>query len=365
MLLTRLTSSPYFYTVLCIAVVLLAAFNILEVLFLLVHKRRLEKNEERKELLKHRISTAIITVTDPAQVLPVPLDYTDYEAYSEAASSIIESFQGEIAGRATQLVYKLGIDLYFQRRCRNRTWFKRAHAIDILSALKLEKNRNFFADIFGDETSDEVKYRIIYGFSLIACDQEYIYSIARLISGLPYLTAKYTEDIFFNVITSLKSFGRENEFRSFLKRIMEDPDILIKVKCDCLSACNAAAFEEVGPVIMEYYRAFQDKPEIIIACIKSLVRMGKFDILPETLRHKDWRVRLTALKYAHLCNSGVIPDLGGLLHDSNYHIRINAALALSRIGDEGRAILRGALSSQDKFAADAARYALAGAGAAL
>ena len=161
MFLTRLTSSQYFYTVLYTAVFLLAAFNIFGVIIILAHKRRREKAETKKELLKHRISTAIITVTDPAEVLPKPLSSIDFEAYSEAVSSIIESFEGEIAERATQLIYKFEIDIYYKGLSRDQIWFKRAHAIDQLSSLKLQKSREFFLAVFKSETSNEVKYRIL------------------------------------------------------------------------------------------------------------------------------------------------------------------------------------------------------------
>ena len=54
----------------------------------------------------------------------------------------------------------------------------------------------------------------------------------------------------------------------------------------------------------------------------------------------------------------VLPTLKTLLHDPIYHIRLNAALALSKLGDRGLETLRGEKTSPDKFAADVARYAL-------
>ena len=360
MFLTSITSSPYFYTLLYLAILLLAAFNIFGVVLILAYKRRREKAEEKKELFKHRISTAIITVTDPAEVLQRPLDSTDYDAYCEAASSIIESFEGEIAERATQLIYKFEVDSYYKRLSRAAVWFKRAHAVDKLSSLKLKKNRDFFSAIFRSETTNEVKYRILYGLSLLTRDREDIYALAKLLSSLPYLTAKYTEDVFFNITTALKSFGKEEEFGFFLEQIMADAGILTRVKRDCLSACPAS--ERGGLIVRTYYAAFQDDPETIIVCIKTLARLGDFTLLPEVLRHKEWRVRLTALKYAHLCASDILQDLKIMLHDRNYHIRLNAALALSRLGVPGLEILKEEILSQDKFAADAAKYALDEAG---
>lgn len=404
MFLTSLTSSPHFYTFLYISVFFLAAFNICGILVLLLHKHRLENIEARMEVLKRRITTAIIDVTDPAEVLSAPLSHTDYEAYSEAASSIIENFEGEIAERAEQLIYKFKVPDYFRTLCRNHVWFKRAHAVDTLARLKLKKNREFFLAIFRSETSAEVKYRIIYGLSLLASNREHLLSIAGLLSSLPYLTAKYTEDVFFNTIISLRNCGHQEEFDFFLEAIRTDRSIPAKVKHDCLSACHVAGYEESARVIKEYYGTFTDEPEIVIACIKVLAGMGDLTLLPEALQNKDWRIKLTALKYAHLCkpdiqpndrtllhdpayhfsvlpdilknkdwktrlaalkqahlgNSEVLQKLRPMLHDANYHIRINAALALSRMGVRGMEILRDETTSPDKFASDVSRYVLGG-----
>ena len=409
MFLTHLTSSPHFYTYLYIAILLLAALNVFEVVFLLLHKLRREKAEAKKEALKRRIAAAIITVAEPAGTLPEPKTLMEYEAYSETAASIIESFDGEIAGRASRLISIFGIDSYYRSLLNSRIWFKRAHAIDSLSSLKLEKNREFFNAVFESETSKEVKYRIIYGLSLLVRTTGDIYLLSKMLAALPYLTAKYTEDIFFNILTVFKNAGREEEFGLFLRQIMTDLEIPVKMKRDCLSACHAAGCERSGVIVREYYKAFLDEPEVVIACIRTLVGLGDFDILKETLRHKDWRVRLAALKYAHLGNPDIRPDHETLLHnpdfhfavlpgvlrhkdwrarltnlkhahlhsseilrelkpllrDPNYHIRLNSALALSRFGAPGLEILREEAASTDKYAAAAAKYALDGAGAAL
>ncbi len=402
MSLTHLTSSQYFYPALYLAVCLMAAFNAAEIFFLLYHKRRLEKNEAKKEQLKRTILTATVSDGDAAKSLPKPRDTTEYESYGEATSSIIESFEGEIAERASRLIREFGIDQYYKDLSRNQVWYKRAHAIDMLSSLKLKQNREFFLSVFKGETSDTVKYRILYGLSLLVRDREDVSAISRMLSSLPYLTPKYTEDVFFNAIGALKNAGREDDFGLYLKQAMTDNGIGKAVKRDCLSACHIAGCERAGPIVREYYKAFQDEPEIIIACIKTLITVGDFSLLPEVLRHKDWRVRLRALKYAHLSNSDIKPDsktllhnpeyhfsvlpgilrhkdwrvrladlrtahlhnseilreIKPMLHDPNYHLRINAALALSRLGARGIEILQGERDSADKFAASAAKYAL-------
>lgn len=358
MVLTSLTSSNHYYTVIYAAIALLAAFNIFEIVFLIAHKRRKEREEKEKELLKHSVATALITEDDPSISLPEPERDIQFEAYAEAAASVIDSFEGEVATRATRLIIEMNVDLYFRRLYGHRLWYKRSHAVDVLAALKLKSNREFFSAVFLMEESPDVKYRIIYGLSTLVRDQADLLEISGMISSLPYMTSKYNEDIFFNAITALKLAGKEEEFGSFLRGIMNDDGIRTLVKRDCLSACRLAACEKAAPLVKDYFAAFGHEPEILIACIRTLVSMGEISLLPEALRHNDWRVRLAALKHAHLCGPEALPEMVAMLRHKNYHVRLNAALALAKHGPEGLAALREASVSQDKFAADAARFAL-------
>jgi DNA-binding Lrp family transcriptional regulator len=339
-------------------VLLLAAFNAAEIIYLFIHKANVEKDEKRKEELKHRAATAIITVTDPTAVLKRPAEELEYSAYSEAVASVIESFEGEVAGRAAGIITAFGIDSYYRNLARGPVWYKRASAIDILSSFKLKENREFFLGVFRSETSNTVKYRVLYGLSLLVRDLNDIDQVAKMLSSLPYLTAKYTEDIFFNIITAVKLAGKEDEFGLFMTRSMKDPGVRLLLKRDALSACYYASCERAMPIVKAYYDFFPDEPEILVACIKSLVRMGDFSITRGALKHKDWRVRLTAVKYAQLGGTEILPDLEAMLRDRNYHLRVNAAIALTKMNAQGMKILRAEAASKDKYAADAASYAL-------
>lgn len=352
------TQSPHFYDYVTAAVLLLGAFNVAEVLFLLWNKARVERAEVKRQELKRLASTALITATDPAALLPRPATEEEFAAYSEAIASVLDSFEGEIAVKAAELISDLGIDAHYRGLARHRVWYKRGNAIDILSSFRLKSNREFFLAVFRSETSLDVRYRIIYGLSRLAREHADIRVLARLLSGLPYLTAKYTEDVFYNIITALKASGGEAEFGIFMREIMHDKTVLNLVKRDCLTACYAASCEKGRGLLREYYAAFPGEPEILMAAVKALARIGDFSVTPAALRHPDWRVRLAALKYAHLCCMDMLPEIRALLRDPSYHVRLNAALALSKGGDKGRAALREEAAGPDPFAASTAAYAL-------
>jgi hypothetical protein len=357
-LLETFTQSPRFYDYVTLAVIFLAAMNVAEIFFLLWNKSKVERSEVKRQELKRLASTALITATEPADLLPRPATEDEFAAYSEAIASVLDSFEGEVAEKACRLITQLGIDAHYRALARHRTWYKRGNAIDILSSFRLKSNREFFLAVFRSEESADVKYRIIYGLSRLTREHADILTLARMLSGLPYLTAKYTEDIFYNIITALKAEGKETEFGLFMKGILHDGTVLTMVKRDCLTACFAASCERGRATLKEYYAAFPHEPEILMAAIKALARIGDFSLMPEAMKNPDWRVRMAALKYAHLCCGDMLPEIRELLRDQNYHVRLNAALALAKAGDTGRAVLKAESGGADKFAAQAAAYAL-------
>jgi len=357
-LLEHLTASPLFYDYLGCAVLLLAALNAAQILYLLWNKARVERAERRKDRLRRLTIAAIMTSPVPADSLRQPADEEEYEACSESIAGVLDNFEGEIAERASDLLRRFDISGHYRKMAGSGRWYRRCNAIDILSVFKLEENREFLLDLFEKEKVKEVRYRILRALSLIVRGHDDITGLEFRLSALPYLTPKYTEDLFYNAVTSLKTAGREEEFGFFMRQIMRDDRVLTLVKRDCLTACHAAACEDARALFRDYYAAYPEEPEILAACVKALARTGDLSLLPDALRHPHWLVRLAALKSAHFCREGLAEEISALLSDPNYHIRLNAALALAKAGERGRAALRAAASSGDRFAAETAAYAL-------
>jgi len=180
-LLQTITSSDHFYDYVTLAVIFLACFNAAEVLFLLYNKTKIERSERKRQNLKRLASTALITATNPADLLPKPETEDEFAAYSEAIASVLDSFEGEVAEKASRLLTGLGIDTHYRRLARHRTWYKRGNAIDILSSFRLRANKEFFLAVFRSEPTAEVKYRILYGLSRLVRGHEEIKELARLL----------------------------------------------------------------------------------------------------------------------------------------------------------------------------------------
>lgn len=352
------THSPHFYDYVAWAVIVIGTFNLAEIFLLLHNKDRVEKLELKKLKLKRLLSTKIITEETPASSLPKPADEADFEAYSETIASILDSFEGEVADRAKSILTVMEVDKHYHALAGHRTWYKRGNAIDILASFKLDSNRDFFLRAFDKESSADVKYRIIYALSFLVRDPSEIKQLSLMLSSLPHMTAKYTEDVFYNIISSLKATGKEREFAKFMTETLKNDSINPKVKRDILTACHAALCAGGRDIIQAYYKAHPEEPEILIGALKSLSAIGDFTFIPDALRKPDWRVRMTALRSADLCCMDMVDDIRAMLRDPNYHVRLEAALTLGRAGGKALTVLKEEAVSSDKFASEAAAYAL-------
>ncbi len=102
--------------------------------------------------------------------------------------------------------------------------------------------------------------------------------------------------------------------------------------------------------------------ERLRAC-RALGRIGRAEIVPllvEALADDAWRVRAQAARgLTRLAGASCVPELERALSDGAWWVRANAAEALRFAGPEGLAALRRATTSDDRFAAERAREALA------
>jgi HEAT repeat protein len=102
--------------------------------------------------------------------------------------------------------------------------------------------------------------------------------------------------------------------------------------------------------------------ERLRAC-RALGRIGRDEIVPllvEALADDAWRVRSQAARgLTRLAGSSCVPELERALSDGAWWVRANAAEALRFAGPDGLAALRRASTSDDRFAAERAREALA------
>jgi HEAT repeat protein len=122
---------------------------------------------------------------------------------------------------------------------------------------------------------------------------------------------------------------------------------------------------EVGVTLTDLLRIAVD-PEVQIAAVDALGAVGgplAIRPLKQSLRSFDWRLRAkAATSLGQIGDPSVNKALSKTLEDANWWVRRNSASALASIHG-GVEILFEAISSEDRFARDAAAEALADCGA--
>jgi HEAT repeat protein len=122
---------------------------------------------------------------------------------------------------------------------------------------------------------------------------------------------------------------------------------------------------EVGVTLADLLRIAVD-PEVQIAAVDALGAVGgplAIRPLKQSLRSSDWRLRAkAATSLGQIGDPSVNKALSKTLEDANWWVRRNSASALASIHG-GVEILFEAISSEDRFARDAAAEALADCGA--
>jgi len=218
-----------------------------------------------------------------------------------------------------------------------------------------------FYAILNEEKDIGVISKAVWALSFVA-DENDLKTIYNMLNRPFFMSAKFSEYIYTNIITSFTQQGKQGLFIDYLKRIKDDPDFSDSLKRAIIEACGVRNVVAAGQTIRDYFITFSSVSDMKITCLRALGELGGDGILGVFklgLNDEDWRVRAVAAKGASCCpQSLIIKDLRNALHDENYHVRINAALSIARFGDKGYKLLKRAANSGDRFVRDVSNYVL-------
>lgn len=355
--------------------VMFSQLSILGVLLLLLLLQTLVK--DRKALRKTCLKNSYIEMigrglTDAEVQLPIPGNEMEYDAFAEVAIDVMNSIAGETADRIRQMLMETGVVAHYIRKSLNRSWMKRIYAIERLGLFSLDHLKVLFVQRLATETSYPVRIRLVWSLSRVA-DAEAVPLITQLLATEISVSSKFNEYIYGNMITSCRNKGLGRFVADYLRTLQTDMATPLSVKKDFIEACGSLELLEASEVIVEYCR-HSSRPEMSMSCIRAagrlvaamgaeqghvhgVTRLWQEVIIPG-LEDKDWRVRAVAAGAAAACPDIAIPHLKTLLHDANYHVRVNAGKALSASGPAGLAALSHEIGSDDRFARETARYLL-------
>ncbi len=343
-------------------VLILLFLTVILTLFILIfHKARIEYRERKKNRLmskyNHHLKKYMFRITKD---IKKPKTKLGAEALSLMCIDLLESVDEFDETRLKDFIKDSSLVSYYKKMAKSSLLSKRFHAIKKLGFFRLDELKDYFVEFLLDENTIEGKGSAVWALSMIA-DQDALDLITRTLSSEITLSSKFNEYVYSNVIQSFKRNSKSAEFLAFLENLKTNEEVPLLLKRDIIQACGSSHFHEASRVILDLSFLYDENPVIKIASMRALGRLKCPEfcgVVTTAFFHEDWRVRVAASQAATMCETGAISHLRNLLYDDFYYVRINAAKALSELGEQGIALLRREINSEDPFVRDTVQFML-------
>lgn len=358
----RLFAFYHIHDLLKDAILLLLAGTPLLLIVMLFHKFVIERHELRMNQAKHRyLSACYCYLADQSYELPQP--HTRLE--TTALADVLIFLMNEQTPVQHPLLQELATtmhvtDLFRRQATTSRSWVSRLSAIEKLGFLHLPEMAPLYRQLLAREQETHVIAKLLWALSPIATSSD-LHLINRTLAAKPVYSGKFNELLYWNIIKGFGSRGAENELLERIGEMLVSKEMPTQLKRDLIEACGVGLLETSLPLLRRAYLEHNGEPTIRIACLRAIGTIGgdlDGDLTRQALLDADWRIRAVGARYASLTPKAIIPTLVLLLKDQNYHVRINAARSLGAMGEDGHAMLRTMLTSEDRFVRDICTYIL-------
>lgn len=341
--------------------VLLFVVTFLLFLVLLFHKLHVERRAKRLEELRETyLSDLARRFYDPSHPVSLPSNALEYEALGNVVATMLVNISGEMAENVRRCIRELGVDSYYRKMLESRRWVRRFVAVEKLGYFRFPELKSVFESVLAEEKDHRIIPKAVWALSVIAQRSD-LPTINQVLKNPLFMSSKFNEYIYTNIIRAFREHEQEALLVEVLGELMADAELPVLLKRDIIQACGAEMFYPAQKLVLDCFSRFHDVAEMRIACIRTLERFSAVDeewLLSECLQDSDWRIRGVAAKNAYLYSLNVIPPLRNLLHDESYHVRINSALALAKMGEAGLDVLVAETQSEDRFVRDVSQYVL-------
>lgn len=340
-----------------------AVLTIGQVVVLITTKIVVEIREKRMERLKAQYLSDLNRMLSDGIAVGRPKKRIEFESLTDGAMTLLVEAAPADRQRIRKEMRRLGVpEFYANALSRTRSWMGRYRIIERLGFLNLSEMRAIYATIMASDREHHlVAAKAVWALSRI-CREADLPAIMGILSRPDFMSAKFDEYVWSNIIEAFSERGEVDLLLDRLTERLEEGGLSLFPAKDLVQALGSTALAKGGELILRFSKHFGDSPDMAIACVRALQRTGgeKLDqMVIAGLGHDDWRVRTVAAKNVENCSNLVIAHLELALGDQNYHVRMNAALSLSRKGEAGLSVLRIHATSSDRFIRDVSNYVLA------
>jgi HEAT repeat protein len=293
-----------------------------------------------------------------------PRGRIEYDAFTDGCIELLAGAGPQESERIRGMARSCGVPAFYTAKFeRKRSWMRRYQVIERLGFLNLPEVRGLYRTVMVSEKEHRlVAAKAVWALSRI-CREDDLAPLLQVLISPDFMSAKFNEYVWVNIIDSFRLRGEIPLLLRQLEQVVLSGEGSFYLAKDIVQALGSAGLAEGAGFISRCAdELFSGSAEMRIACIRALQRTGGKMLEPMVvagLTDQDWRIRAVAAKEVAKCSDRVIEALEKALGDSNYHVRMNAALSLAERGEAGRAVLRRHSQSPDRFTRDVTNYVLA------
>ena len=322
---------------------------------LVVQKIQIERHER---LLRRLRLEYLRNLALPRPTIPPPHGTVEFEALGAALGERLRLTEGSEYQELQRLAHRTGVGEFYSRRAASYFWARRLRAMEALAALALPETRAVILVRMVREQDIRVLTKVVLAFSALCETTADLKQINVGLSRLSPASAKFNEFVYSRCIRALRGRGQEALFDALLKGARADDQFSPLLTRDMVEAAGKERLEVARPTIAAFYRESGD-PVMRVACLRALGHLDALsDSLGEALLDDDWRIRAVAARYGWQGGAAAVPLMKLGMRDENYHVRLNAALTMMRLGAPGFQALCEEVEGPDTFAREIAYYAM-------
>jgi uncharacterized protein Smg (DUF494 family) len=340
--ITDLIPTPILKQILIIIIYSFSAISILMFLFLIFDKIYIERREKKKQQLKEKYRYEIsLHLFGSKQFTSFPISNLQHEAFIEVIMEMISNISGEEKSKLQDVIRNSDAVEYLKRKARSLFWTIRYLATEQLSYFELDELDKYFVSVVKKDKQEEIKAIALWALSLVANKHSMMIAILEL-AGDMHTSIKFKEDIFTNIIISLKNKNSIIDFIQFLIDVKVINLLPKEVVIAVIMACGNTKLYDTTHIILKFFHVFNHDTQIKNACITTLSQIGGAstnEVIKLGLIDPDWKIRSVAASVAHMASRDILPLLRKGLNDENMLVKYNAARSLIKFGQIGIDIL--------------------------
>jgi hypothetical protein len=246
-----------------------------------------------------------------------------------------------------------------RKETRHHHWGRRASAYETLGLLPTRAVRELLLAAAGREQQSRAFAACIQALALHADTDAEIQEVVKLLDQRHVLSGSFNLGIFHALIERI---CRGDDMALTVRRIQrllvsldKSPLLLL----DAVQAVGSAGPTKTIPTLVAIVNRPGARVELRVACTRAISKLdGTHPSMVAALDDPSWMVQAAAARGVRRNCSATLVRLVRLLTHPNFHVRRNAAMTLSQLGEVGSSVLRAAARSSDRYAADLARYTL-------